>query len=85
MEPTYRVDLEHEPTEAMIPWTARITRLSDGEYLKAVYGSTRNEAFESAQSWIKAKSTPPERGATVYMTEDGEIASGPALSREGTR
>ena len=76
MEPTYRIDLEHDPAELTLPWTARIFRLADDTHVKSAWGTTRVEAFENAQRWVRAKSTVPERASAVFVTEDGAIHSG---------
>jgi hypothetical protein len=73
MEPTYRIDLEHDPADRTLPWTARIVRLSDDTHVKSEWGTTRTEAFDNAQSWVRAKAATPERPSSVHVTEDGEI------------
>ena len=73
MEPSYRIDLEHDPTDRTLPWTAKIIRLADDTHVKSEWGSTRIEAFEHAQTWVRAKATKPERTTSLYVDEDGEI------------
>lgn len=73
-EPTYRVELENDPTEIEpCRWHAKVYRVADGEQVYSAWGSTRDYAFDSAQTWARAAVQPPEAPSTVYLTEDGEI------------
>lgn len=83
MEPSYRIDLEHDPAERTLPWTARVVRLADDTHVKSEWGTTRAEAFENAQTYVRALATPKERTTSVYVNEDGEIhAAAPELVAE---
>jgi len=73
MEPSYRIDLEHDPTELTLPWRAKIIRCADDTHVKSVFGTTRTDAFEAAQAWVRAKAETPERTTSLYVDEDGEI------------
>ena len=74
-EPTYRVELAHDPTEPEVfQWSARVIRLSDESQMCARFGASREEAFAGGQSWIQMyhhaeRQAPSE----VYLTEDGSI------------
>ena len=74
-EPTYRVDLTHNPADGSnVCWTARVFRPSQqDEHVHVTWGSSREEAFDLAQLWIKANTIAPQPPSTVYLTEDGDI------------
>ena len=71
-EPTYRIELTHEPQYPSIPWSARIIRLSDGDHIRTENGQTREEAFDKAQHTVRAMQNP-ESPSVVFLTEDGDI------------
>ena len=71
-EPTYRIELQHEPQYTQVPWSARIYRISDDEMIGRGDGSTRVEAFDAAQAQVRALRIT-EAPSTVYLTEDGDI------------
>lgn len=73
-EPTYRIDLEHDPAERTIPWTAAIVRIAGEEWERSFYGETRDDALAQAQEWARLKAQPAEPRQSVYLTEDGELA-----------
>lgn len=74
-EPTYRIELTHHPE--LMPgnrWQAAIFAIADdGIPLATKFGVSREEAFDSAQTWCKAKAQEPVESSTVFLTEDGEI------------
>ena len=74
-EPTYRVELTHEPDAAFpgIPWKARVLRVADDQHVTTKYNSTREAVFEEAQAAIKVMLAPKEQSSTVYLSEDGDI------------
>jgi len=74
-EPTYRVELEHDPTSSVnaVPWTARVVRLSDDAVVTVEYAQNRERAFDKAQEWVKLSTITPEAPSTVFLTEDGEL------------
>lgn len=77
-EPTYRVELTHRPENGIgVEWHAAVYVASEGpDYPYTTFDAfraTREEAFEAAQSWCKAKATAPLAPSTVFLTEDGDI------------
>ena len=74
-EPTYRVEVQHDPSEIDgLQWSARIYRLSDdAQPYPTQWGATMEDAFERAQELVKRVAAGPTSGATVLLTEDGEI------------
>ena len=74
-EPTYRIELTHDPASASaVCWTAKVYAVADDSYaITEFYGASREDAFDRAQTWLRAKSLPPEPGSTVFLTEDGEL------------
>lgn len=72
-EPTYRVELVHNPVNEAWPWEAVIYRVADDEYMAARLGVTRQDACENAQSWARAASMEAEARSVVMLTEDGDI------------
>ena len=73
-EPTYRVELDHDPTEIEpCKWHARVFRITDDEQVHSTWGGTLEQAFDAAQEWCRASLADPEPSRTVYLTEDGDI------------
>ena len=70
-EPTYRVDLTHNPGE-MYPWRAAVVRLSDDEPLRVLVAESREEAFALALRYVVALKHP-EHASSVYLSEDGDL------------
>ena len=78
MSATYRIETAHEPNgpDDIVPWIARIYRLSDDEYVQHAWGVLPDAAEESARSWIRAsQSSPPI--VTVYVDDLGRDAEAP--------
>ena len=70
-EPTYRVDLTHNPGE-MYPWRAAVVRLADEEELRGLVADSREEAFALALQYVVGLRNP-ERSTSVYLSEDGDL------------
>ena len=70
-EPTYRVDLSHDPGQ-MYPWRAAVIRLSDEQELRGLVADSREEAFSLALQYVVALRSP-ERSSSVYLSEDGDL------------
>ena len=70
-EPTYRVDLTHDPSQ-MYQWRAAVIRLADDEELKGLVADSREEAFTLALQYVVALRSP-ERSSSVYLSEDGDL------------
>jgi hypothetical protein len=78
-EPTYRIDVTHEPDPRFpnVPWTARVTRLSDGEQIAARSAGSKPEAIAAARESIAAALTPVEPPEAIFTSEDGQIMDAP--------
>lgn len=80
-EPTYRVDLTHKPENGVeVEWHAAVYSIVDYDvndpYAVAMfdaYRATREDAFDAAQAWCKAKAQAPQSPSVVLLTEDGDI------------
>lgn len=74
-EPTYRVELQHDPAEIKpCQWAARIYRVADDVQVASTqWGETREASFDAAQEIVRRMAVPPEDPSTVYLTEDGDI------------
>ena len=70
-EPTYRVDLTHDPA-LMYPWRAAVVRLSDDQELRGLVADSRQEAFELALQYVVSIRNP-EHSSSVYLSEDGDL------------
>jgi hypothetical protein len=72
-EPTYRVDLSHDPG-ATLPWKATVVRLSDDWKMRTFETSMgREEAFSKALAYVVAFNQDPEPDHSVYLSEDGDL------------
>lgn len=79
-EPSYRINTERE-WSAQNPWTARITRLSDGEFVQQVFGLTEDDVIASAQAWIATTNGYQgawSDGRVLFADEAGDITEGAA-------
>ena len=83
-EPTYRVELSHHPENGLeVEWRAAVYSAADVEPVMGssiyamslfdAYRATREDAFDAAQAWCKAKAQEPLSPSTVFLTEDGDI------------
>lgn len=75
-EPTYRIELSHHPEDNIaVEWHGEVYPVADDDSwpLFHSYGSTREEAFNKAQAWAKAKAQEPHAPSMVFLTEDGDI------------
>ena len=80
-EPTYRIELSHHPENgSAVEWQAAVYSVAEYDpvlpYMSSLhncYAGTREDAFNDAQTWVKAKSREPLAPSTVFLTEDGEI------------
>jgi len=78
-EPTYLIELRHDPHGGILSWDAIITRLSDNERVHTAWGTTREEATAKAQAWIRDESQPRREGSQVFAGEDGELLDDSAV------
>ena len=75
-EPTYRVELTHHPENGLgVRWEAAVYEIASGDTfpMHTMFGADREQAFDHAQGWIKAKAQAPDDPSTVFLTEDGDI------------
>ena len=80
-EPTYRIELSHHPENGIdVSWRAAIYSTAefdaDSQFhhtMHDVFRATREDAFDVAQAWCKAKAQEPLAPSTVFLTEDGEL------------
>lgn len=77
-EPTYRVELTHHPENGLgVEWRAAVyPAAEDDSYPYTMFDAfraTREDAFDVAQAWCKAKAQEPLAPSTVMLTEDGDI------------
>ena len=79
MEPTYRIELKHDPHSETLPWDARIYLDGEALWLHTCYGATQDDALTAAQAWVRAEQSPRLPGRTVYATEDGDLVTVRAL------
>ena len=75
-EPTYRIELTHKPENGEhVCWRAAVYPVSepDSWAIFDSFDATREQAFDKAQAWCKAKAQEPLAPSTVFLTEDGEL------------
>jgi hypothetical protein len=79
-EPTYLIRVEHDPayTETT-PWSASVTRISDGTHAVSRWGSTQEEAVRAAQAWIRAQASERLPSQEFYAQEDGTLLVGESV------
>lgn len=70
-EPTYRVDLSHDPSQ-IYPWRASIVRLADEQELRGLVADSREDAFALAVKYVHGLNQP-QRPSSVYLSEDGDL------------
>lgn len=73
----YSIKISLDPHSKLLPWDARIYRLSDGELVFIVHGSTISEAEIVALRWIAEESNRPATDRTLYANEDGIVVDAP--------
>ena len=72
-DPTYRVELTHHPENgSAVCWRSAVYNMHD-DFVDDFYRSSREAAFEAAQTWVWGKQQRPDDPSTVYLTEDGDI------------
>lgn len=73
-EPTYRIDLAHEPSreDDNLPYIARAVRLSDDERVASAWGPSPEEAVSRVRSWIVAQSAV-QAPQTFYVDDEGNF------------
>ena len=71
-EPTYRIELEHQPQWAHEPWHVIVKRISDDTLVWVSDALTREDAVTLGQAAIVRmhRQRPSE---TVYATETGDL------------
>ena len=77
MSATYRIETEHLPANAASGgwlWCAKITRLSDEQFVGHGWGDSEHAAQLSAREKIVALGAQ-QNGSTAYMNDDGEIVA----------
>lgn len=77
-EPSYRIDVEHDPGNDDLPFDAHIYRLSDNVRVATRWGVTSALATQRALEWIAAQNADKQPSTTVYATETGERCNPPA-------
>lgn len=80
---TYRIDVEHRPSDTDTPYYASICRLSDGEYVDVKAGRTADEALLRARQAVVALNAQQET-TTVYVDDDGCAVEMPWSPRDPT-
>jgi len=71
-EPTYRIELEHQPQWKSEPWQFTVRAQSDDSMVTMGWGSTKAKAIEHGREAI-ARMHRQEPSETVYATETGEL------------
>jgi hypothetical protein len=72
-EPTYRIEVQHDPHLTHEPWTARIYRLSDDAWRQTAWGETKDAAILNARGWIALEDAPRAPVEHVYANESGDL------------
>jgi hypothetical protein len=76
-EPTYKIEVSHDPHSPVLPYDAKVCRVSDGEHVVTRWGTTAIEATKAAQAWIVAEHSPAEPSTTLYASESGDLIGQP--------
>lgn len=84
-EPTYRIEVAHDPTARLGQFDYRVFRLSDDRVVAQGYWQpSREAAYEAARESIK-RLRGQENTTTIYAHEDGTEAPAPAVTPESRR
>lgn len=70
---TYRIDVEHRPSDTDTPYYAIICRLSDGYYVDVKSGRTAEEALQRARATVAALNAQ-EATRSYFVADDGMLA-----------
>lgn len=76
-EPTYRIEIEHKPTDPLNKYSAHVERITDDEYLFSGYGATANEAVTDAREKIRQYATIEPKRQPIYTDEHGNLTAAP--------
>lgn len=79
-EPSYRIEVIHDPSTPELPYDAAVYRLTDNARVATKWGTTREIATRRALDWIVNENSEREPNTTIYATETGEPCSPPADS-----
>lgn len=73
----YIVELTHNPADgSAVCWTARVYEHDTaGSPIFTTFGSSRENAFDAAQEWVKASQETPEPTSLVHLDRSGEIVT----------
>ena len=71
-EPTYRIDLEHQPQWTIEPWQYIVWALGEEKILHTGWGKTSEQATTRAIDAIRSQDWKQE-AASLYATETGEL------------
>jgi len=71
-EPTYRIELEHEPQWTQEPWHYYVWDIGAETLLHTGWGKTREQAMDRAQESIRSQNFK-QVSSTVYATETGDL------------
>lgn len=77
---TYRIDVEHRPSDTDTPYYASICRLSDGYYVDVKSGRTADEALNRARS-VVVNLNATEDTRTYYVDDDAAVVHGAVIDR----
>lgn len=74
----YRINTEHDVDASFNAWTARVTRLSDGEAMCEQYGDTEQEVLSLSRDYLAAKAgAAPALGGVYFADENGTLTPAP--------
>lgn len=72
---THRITTEYLPADSpMFPWQARVVRLSDGEYVAAIYGVSEQDALTKAADHVRTEYSHSMLGGVYETDDEGNIS-----------
>jgi len=71
-DPTYRIDVEHDPSDRAFPWKARVWRISDDQIVAARVGDTAEQVTTLARETVYEMTHLQAAPFTVYVDDDGQ-------------
>lgn len=75
-DPTYRIDVEHDPHMPQSPWYVKIYSLADAAFARATaHHRTTEEAQTWASEWV-ASETRRQNGFTFFTDDEGRPVEG---------
>jgi hypothetical protein len=80
-DPTYRIDVTHDPHSELLAWDATVTRLSDGQIVRMLHAATMQQAMEDAREAVRLETHARQEGVSVEVDDDGMPVDEPAAAR----